>query len=159
MNSPQARGGISKFMASVCSNLGREEICCLTGMQLINRRENAKGLRVYRRPSPFAKAWHVQAPSLAITTLQILLREPPDVIQIAQHMTVYRALVTATVQNSLCPVCPRKRNSRSGKFELEKAPAKPPRSLSGAGGQPIHGGGGGKAGREPRKNPDPTPWV
>lgn len=81
---PPQTGGISRYMASVCSTLGGEEMCCLTGVSSNDRdRKNGSWPRVYRRPSAFAKARHVQAPSLGVSVVQILLRERPDVVQIA----------------------------------------------------------------------------
>ncbi|HVB34889.1 MAG TPA: glycosyltransferase family 4 protein [Patescibacteria group bacterium] len=81
---PPQTGGISRYMASICATLGREEICCLTGVRLNNGNREREGWpRVYRRPAAFAKAWHAQAPSLALALIQILLRERPGVVQIA----------------------------------------------------------------------------
>lgn len=80
-------------MESICSTLGQDEICCLTGVPAENdRRVNGHGPRVYRRPSAFANAWHVQAPSLGTAVLHILLRERPKVLQIATAHDSYIGL-------------------------------------------------------------------
>jgi phosphatidylinositol alpha-1,6-mannosyltransferase len=90
---PPQTGGISNFMQSICSTMGREEICCLTGVSAEGkRRESGHGPRVYRRRSAFAKAWHVQAPSLGTALLYIVLREHPNVVQIATAYDGYIGL-------------------------------------------------------------------
>jgi phosphatidylinositol alpha-1,6-mannosyltransferase len=90
---PPHTGGISRFMASICSTLGREEVCCLTGVPSLNDgHRNGHGPRVYRRPAAFAKAWHVQAPAFGLAVLQILLKERPNVVQIATAHDGYLGL-------------------------------------------------------------------
>lgn len=80
---PPQTGGISRYMASVCETLGREEVCCLTGVPRNGDRDASIRPRVYRRPSAFAKNWHVQALSLGTSVLEILMKEHPAVVQIA----------------------------------------------------------------------------
>lgn len=90
---PPQTGGISNYMRSVCDTLGRDEICCLTGVPWKDgRAANGGGFRVYRRPSAFAKAWAAQAPGLGLALLEILLRERPKVIQIATAYDGYIGL-------------------------------------------------------------------
>ncbi len=90
---PPQTGGISKYMASVCDTLGRDEICCLTGAKSKeNRSENGNGPRVYRRPAAFARSWALQAPSLGMALLEILPRERPNIVQISTAYDGYIGL-------------------------------------------------------------------
>lgn len=70
-------------MGAICATLGPEEVCCLTGVPRNGRPKGQDLPRVYRRPFAFAKARHVQALSLGSSILQILMRERPEVVQIA----------------------------------------------------------------------------
>lgn len=90
---PPQTGGISNFMGSVCTSLGRAEVCCLTSVPVKNEhRVNGSGPKVYRRPAAFAKKWVVQAPALGMTFLEILTRERPNVVQIATTYEGYIGL-------------------------------------------------------------------
>lgn len=80
---PPQTGGISRYMASVCEALGRDEVCCLTGVPRNDACDDEHSPRVYRRPRAFAKARHVQAMSLGTAVFQILMKEHLDVVQIA----------------------------------------------------------------------------
>ena len=80
---PQA-GGISRFMGSVASALGPEQVCCLTSVpSKLDRRVEDVGVRVYRRPAAFSDTTSVQAISLALALSQIMLIERPQIIQLA----------------------------------------------------------------------------
>ena len=75
-------------MASVVGSLSPEEVCCLTGA--CGRPERAYDefrARIYRRPRVFAKAMVTQGLAMATSITEIMVRERPQVVQLA---TAYR---------------------------------------------------------------------
>ncbi len=82
---PPQRGGISHFMASVASALGPRRVCCLTSVPSDGREATIEdqGIRVYRSPSAFSDVAAVQTIGLGLTLSQIMLRDRPQVIQLA----------------------------------------------------------------------------
>lgn len=90
---PPQVGGISYLMASLAEALGPEQVCCLTGARAIvgNTQENFEP-RVYRRPSTFAGMNVLQSLSLAATIAEILVRDRPQVVQLATVFEGYLGL-------------------------------------------------------------------
>ena len=80
---PPRKGGISNYMASVAEALGPEQVCCLTSVRANGATGESEPARTYRRPAAFAKPWHIQAPGFSAAMTEILLRERPQVAQIA----------------------------------------------------------------------------
>ena len=81
---PPRTGGIAEIMGAVASTLGRDRVCCLTGVPADGTALNDNfGARVYRRPAAFVRAKPIQAASWAITITQIMVRERPQVVQLA----------------------------------------------------------------------------
>ena len=90
---PPQIGGISHFMQSIGSALGPDRVCCLTGVPASDcRTRNAFHPRVYRRPRAFAKSPYIQAVSWGLTISQIMLRERPQVVQLATAYDGYLGL-------------------------------------------------------------------
>lgn len=82
---PPQVGGISHFMAAVASTFPANRICCLTGVTI---KENGAGgdadeFRVYRRPSAFARAKHLQAIGWGAVMAEIAIRERPQIVLLA----------------------------------------------------------------------------
>jgi phosphatidylinositol alpha-1,6-mannosyltransferase len=96
---PPQVGGISQYMVSVAKALGPEEICCLTGLRAKsygtnndNAVERELQARVYRRPYAFSPATVIQGPALAATLMEIMVRERPQVVQLASVFEGYLGL-------------------------------------------------------------------
>ncbi len=91
---PPQKGGISHFMSSVATSLGRERVCCLTAVKS-DRHEMTvcdKGIRVYRRPLAFSGRTAVQAVNLGFALSQIMVMERPQIIQLAMAYEGYIGL-------------------------------------------------------------------
>ena len=84
---PPQVGGISQMMWNIATSLGPDRVCCLTGVSA-DRRSVARSFepRVYRRPAVFAKSKYIQATIGAASLIEIMIRERPQVLQLA---TVY----------------------------------------------------------------------
>lgn len=81
---PPQVGGISSYMSSILSVLGPDRVCCLTGVSENHCSNHGKlGVRVYRRPSAFAKSTYVQALGWGAAVTQIMVRERPQAVQLA----------------------------------------------------------------------------
>ena len=96
---PPQIGGISRYMASVAQNLGKKEVCCLTGVSVSGKQEDGArrleeelGVRIYRRPAAFVQTTPLQALALAAILTEILVRERPRVVQLATAAEGYIAL-------------------------------------------------------------------
>ena len=90
---PPQVGGISKYMASVVKYLGPEEICCLTGVQVNNRRtDNDFKARIYRRPRAFTNTSSIQALTMGAAAIEVLIRERPHIVQLATAFDGYLGL-------------------------------------------------------------------
>jgi phosphatidyl-myo-inositol dimannoside synthase len=96
---PPQVGGVSQYMASVVKCLGRAEVCCLTGAGAKSKEkdwsseiEEPFGARIYRRPSAFDQAQGLQMLSLGASLTEILIREHPQVVQLATASEGYVAL-------------------------------------------------------------------
>ena len=93
---PPQVGGISHFMASLCEALGPERACCLTGVREATRHEEKGTLvspvHVYRRPRAFAGPTMLQGAAWAAAVTEIMLRERPDVVQLATVAEGYLGL-------------------------------------------------------------------
>jgi phosphatidylinositol alpha-1,6-mannosyltransferase len=90
---PPQVGGISQYMASVVGSLSPEEVCCLTGA--CGRPERAYDefrARIYRRPRVFAKAMVTQGLAMATSITEIMVRERPQVVQLATAYDGYLGL-------------------------------------------------------------------
>lgn len=80
-------------MGAIVSTLGPDRVCCLTGV-----RENATAPndgfapRIYRRPVAFAKSRYVQAVGWCATLAEIMIRENPQVVQLATAYDGYLGL-------------------------------------------------------------------
>ena len=80
-------------MASLAEALGPERVCCLTGAKAIaSTTQESFEPRVYRRPSSFAGLNVVQSLSLAATFAEILVRDRPQVVQLATVFEGYMGL-------------------------------------------------------------------
>ncbi|HYE34807.1 MAG TPA: glycosyltransferase family 4 protein [Methylocaldum sp.] len=81
---PPQTGGISRFMETIAVELGPEEVCCLTGGILpTGDRLHELGVHVYRRPRACHGPRFVRSAMLATTLLEIILRERPQIVQLA----------------------------------------------------------------------------
>lgn len=79
---PPHKGGISHLMAEVAKNLRPERVCCLTGVpQKKTGTENNNLFRVYTRPCN--GNGYTKALRLSLTIIEILIRERPQIIQLA----------------------------------------------------------------------------
>jgi phosphatidyl-myo-inositol dimannoside synthase len=90
---PPQVGGISRLMGAIASSLGRDEVCCLTGVrsnQVIA--EGGVNAKVYRRAAAFSRQRHVQAAALATAVVEVMLRERPQVVQVATAHDGYLGL-------------------------------------------------------------------
>ena len=90
---PPSVGGIAEIMAAVASALGRERVCCLTGVAA-NGTASRNQFRptVYRRPAAFARAKPVQAVGWGLAITEIMARERPSIVQIATAYDAYLGL-------------------------------------------------------------------
>ncbi len=81
---PPQTGGISEIMRGVASALGPDRVCCLIGVPAdVGVVRNGFPPRVYRRPAAFAKAKYIQAVGWGMAITQIMIRERPQVVQLA----------------------------------------------------------------------------
>jgi len=81
---PPQIGGISKFMEAVAMELGPEEVCCLTGRTLpTGDRRHELSVRIYRRPRACRGPRFVRSAMLGMALLEIILRERPQIVQLA----------------------------------------------------------------------------
>src|SRR5205823_12428220 len=88
---PPQVGGISQMMWNIATSLGPDRVCCLTAVSAGRRSmEQSFEPRVYRRPAVFAKSKYVQATIGALSLMEILIRERPQVLQLA---TIYEYAV------------------------------------------------------------------
>src|SRR5262245_35739004 len=82
---PPRTGGISHLMRGITSALGPDLVCCLTNQRPHGPaiREDV-GVRVYRRPAVFtARAKYLRAAAWSATIAEIMVRERPEIAQIA----------------------------------------------------------------------------
>ena len=72
-------------MGGIASTLGRKRVCCLTGQPADGATVGDDfGPRVYRRPAAFnAKAKSLRAAAWVATIAEIMVRERPDIVQLA----------------------------------------------------------------------------
>ena len=94
---PPQVGGISHFIASLCASLGADRACCLTGVRGATDHEGAGGVavppvRIYRRPHAFRGPTMLQGAAWAAAMTEIMLRERPDVVQLATVAEGYLGL-------------------------------------------------------------------
>ncbi len=90
---PPQIGGISEIMRGVASALGPDRVCCLIGVPA-NGGNISDGFkpRIYRRPAAFAKAKYIQAVGWGMAITQIMIREQPQVVQLATAYEGYFGL-------------------------------------------------------------------
>lgn len=80
-------------MASLAANLGRERVCCLTGVPAEeDLKAEVSGVRIYRRANAFAKATVPQSVAWGVTIAEIMLRERPTAVQLATVSEGYLGL-------------------------------------------------------------------
>lgn len=95
---PPQVGGISRYMACVAKCLGPKEVCCFTGVRSSgNQQEDGDdkkelSAKTYRRPWAFAQAASLQGLALGASVAEILIRERPQVVQLATAAEGYVAL-------------------------------------------------------------------
>jgi phosphatidyl-myo-inositol dimannoside synthase len=90
---PPQTGGISRMMAQVASGLGPDEVCCLTAVALSSHGARPfSGVNVYRRPRAFAKRRAAQALGFSAAIAEIMLRERPQLVQLATAYEGYMGL-------------------------------------------------------------------
>lgn len=90
---PPQTGGISRVMAALASALGPDRMCCLTAVSPdCGTTENSLTPRVYRRPAAFAKQSHIQAIGFSAAMIEIMLRERPQLVQVATAYDGYVGL-------------------------------------------------------------------
>ena len=71
------------MMAAIAEHLGDDRVCCLTGATAPTANTRPRGVAVYRRPRAFQAGRAVKTVSLLATLGEILIRERPDVLQLA----------------------------------------------------------------------------
>lgn len=93
---PPQKGGISHFMGEVASALGPRRVCCLTSVPSdgVETKIEAQGIRVYRSPAAFSDVAAVQVMGLGMTLPRIMLRDRPQVIQLAMAYEGFLGLWT-----------------------------------------------------------------
>ena len=81
---PPQVGGLSQFMSKLATAMGREHVCCLTGVSE-ERRVSGRddGPRVYRFPSAFAESKYVRGFGWATAITQIMVQERPRMTMLA----------------------------------------------------------------------------
>lgn len=90
---PPQTGGISSTMGALVSALGPAEVCCLTAARSSSPlREGLLNAKVYRRPSAFATGRLAQAVGFTAAMAEIMLRERPQVVQLATAYEGYMGL-------------------------------------------------------------------
>lgn len=81
---PPQVGGISELMSSLAKTLGRDRVCCLTGVpQSDVTVTDVDAPRVYRCPSAFAQSRRTKALGWAWALPRIVIQERPEVIMLA----------------------------------------------------------------------------
>ncbi len=77
---PPQVGGLSQFMSKLATTMGRERVCCLTGVSQNGRVSSREdGPRVYRFPTAFSKSRYVRAVGRGAAITQIMVQERPQV--------------------------------------------------------------------------------
>ncbi len=90
---PPKKGGISTYMASIAAALGPQQVCCLTGVPSATKAPQGNlQIRTYRRPRAFAKPRHIQAVGFGASIIEIMLRERPQVVQVATAYDGYMGI-------------------------------------------------------------------
>lgn len=90
---PPQTGGISRTMGMIASALGPDEVCCLTAVPSLPAGSEGLGnIAVYRRPRAFAKGRTAQALGFSTAIAEIVLRERPQLIQLATAYEGYMGL-------------------------------------------------------------------
>jgi phosphatidylinositol alpha-1,6-mannosyltransferase len=78
---PPQVGGLSQFMSKLATTLGRERVCCLTGVPQANRTTaNNGGPSVYRFPTAFSESKYVKALGWSAAITQIMIQERPQAV-------------------------------------------------------------------------------
>jgi len=81
---PPQMGGISHTMRSIADELGPDHCCCLTGVPAPNGdSSDSLSVRVYRRPWAFSKLKYLQPLGWGASVAEIMLKERPNVVQLA----------------------------------------------------------------------------
>jgi phosphatidyl-myo-inositol dimannoside synthase len=76
---PPVVGGLSQFTGQLATSLGKDRVCCLTGVTQQGRFAEDNGPNVYRIPSAFADSRFRKVAGWGTALTQIMLRERPDV--------------------------------------------------------------------------------
>src|SRR5690242_9481400 len=86
-------GGISHTMRSIADELGPDHCCCLTGVPATNGdSSDSLSVRVYRRPWAFSQSKYLQPLGWGASVSEILLKERPNVVQLATSDEGYLGL-------------------------------------------------------------------
>jgi len=90
---PPQVGGISHSMASIASALGPNQVCCLTAVPT-HKTGTGNGFEptVYRRPAAFGHVRHLHALAWGATISEIMIRERPNIVQLATAYDGYLGL-------------------------------------------------------------------
>jgi len=81
---PPQVGGLSQFMSKLAATMGRERVCCLTGVSQEGRASTEDdGPKVYRYPTAFAKSKYVRALGWSAAITRIMVQERPQVTMLA----------------------------------------------------------------------------
>lgn len=90
---PPQTGGISRTMGTIASALGGNEVCCLTAVPSASAdEEDLPDVAIYRRPKAFAKRRATQALGFSAAVAEIMLRERPQLVQLATAYEGYMGL-------------------------------------------------------------------
>ena len=76
---PPVVGGLSHFTSQLAASLGRERVCCLTGVAQKQSFVEDNGPNVYRIPSAFSQSKVRKVTGWGSAVTRIMLRERPDV--------------------------------------------------------------------------------
>jgi phosphatidyl-myo-inositol dimannoside synthase len=88
---PPQVGGISRVMMSIAAAMGKNQVCCLTGVPLGKNDLPENSLtKVYRRPGAFAGSKYLQAFGWGAAISEIMIRERPQVVQLS---TIYEGSI------------------------------------------------------------------
>jgi len=96
---PPQVGGLSQFMSKLATTMGRERVCCLTGVSQngrVSTRED--GPRVYRFPTAFSKSRYVRAVGRGVAITQIMVQERPQVTMLG---SIDEGQIALTLRNWL----------------------------------------------------------
>jgi len=96
---PPQVGGLSQFMSKLATTMGRERVCCLTGVSQngrVSTRED--GPRVYRFPTAFSKSRYVRAVGRGAAITQIMVQERPQVTMLG---SIDEGQIALTLRNWL----------------------------------------------------------